>query len=193
MRGSSPLSLRVYQRKPKGESGFSPTFSSNRTPQPTVSVETIWRSWNPILSSSSKEPLFPGVPAEAEGRTWTPTPLSNKVVVPPHLHPPETVRRCLMQHETYIRSGILEHTKLSGFQFFKLMYLFSLEANYFTILWWFWPYINMIQPQVYMCPPSWTTPLTALPMPSLWVVPEHQLWVPCFMRWTCTGHLFYIW
>ena len=19
------------------------------------------------------------------------------------------------------------------------------------------------------------------------------LWVPCFMHWTCTGHLFYIW
>ena len=28
---------------------------------------------------------------------------------------------------------------------------------------------------------------------SLWVVPEHWLCIPCFMRWTCTGHLFYIW
>ena len=28
--------------------------------------------------------------------------------------------------------------------------------------------------------------------PSLWVVPEHQLWLPYFMHWTCTSHLFYI-
>ena len=27
---------------------------------------------------------------------------------------------------------------------------------------------------------------------SFWVVPEHQLWMPCFMHWICTGHLFYI-
>ena len=31
------------------------------------------------------------------------------------------------------------------------------------------------------------------PTPYLWVFPEHQLWVPCFMHRTCTGHLFYIW
>ena len=37
----------------------------------------------------------------------------------------------------------------------------------------------MNQPQVCMCPPSWTTPPTSLPTPSLWVVPEHWLWVPC--------------
>ena len=77
------------------------------TPQPTVSVETIWGSWNPTLSSSSKEPLSPGVSAEAEGRTWTPTSLSNKVVVTPTFIYQSTVRRYLMQHETYIRSGIL--------------------------------------------------------------------------------------
>ena len=28
------------------------------------------------------------------------------------------------------------------------------------------------------------------PTPTLWVVPEHWLWVPCFMHQTCTGHLF---
>jgi len=38
-----------------------------------------------------------------------------------------------------------------------------LEANYFTILWWFLPYISMNQPLVYICPPSWTRP----PPPSL--------------------------
>ena len=35
---------------------------------------------------------------------------------------------------------------------FKKINLFQLEANYFAILWWFWPYINMNQPRVYMCP-----------------------------------------
>ena len=31
-----------------------------------------------------------------------------------------------------------------------------MEANYFTILWCFLPYIDMNQPWVYMCSPSWT-------------------------------------
>ena len=31
-----------------------------------------------------------------------------------------------------------------------------MEDNYFIILWWFLPYIDMNQPRVYMCPPSWT-------------------------------------
>ena len=30
-----------------------------------------------------------------------------------------------------------------------------MEANYPTILWWSLPYIDMSQPQVYMCLPSW--------------------------------------
>ena len=37
-----------------------------------------------------------------------------------------------------------------------------MEANYFTILWWFLPYIHMNQPWVYMCFPS----CTPLPPPS---------------------------
>ena len=41
-------------------------------------------------------------------------------------------------------------------------YLFYLEANYFTILWWFLPCIDMSQPWVYMYPPCWTS----LPAPS---------------------------
>ena len=28
-----------------------------------------------------------------------------------------------------------------------------MEANYFTVLWWFLPFINMNQPQVHMCAP----------------------------------------
>ena len=55
----------------------------------------------------------------------------------------------------------------------------------------FLPYINMNQPQVYICPPI-LNPTSLLTL-SLWVVPEHWLWVPCFMHQTCTGHLFYIW
>ena len=41
----------------------------------------------------------------------------------------------------------------SPVHFFKK--LFKLEANYFTILWWFLPYIHSNQPWVYMCSPSW--------------------------------------
>ena len=77
--------------------------------------------------------------------------------------------------------------------FFQLINLFWLEHNYFTILWWLLPHINMNQPQVYMCPPILNPPPTSFPTPSLWVVAEHHLWVSCFMHWPCTGHLFYIW
>ena len=52
-----------------------------------------------------------------------------------------------------------------------------MEANYFTILWWFLPYIDVNQPRVYMCSPS----CTPLPPPSLshpsgssqCTIPEH--------------------
>ena len=70
---------------------------------------------------------------------------------------------------------------------------FKLEANYFTILWWFLPYIHMNPPWVYMCSPSWTP----LPPPSL-SHPSgssycHQPWAPCLMHRTWTGCLFHIW
>ena len=44
----------------------------------------------------------------------------------------------------------------------KRIYLFQLEVNYFIILWWFLPYTDMNQPQVYVCLPS----RTPLPPPS---------------------------
>ena len=43
---------------------------------------------------------------------------------------------------------------------------FNLEANYFTILWWFWPFIQMNQSWVYMCSPSWNPSRFPPPSPS---------------------------
>ena len=51
------------------------------------------------------------------------------------------------------------------FNFLKIyFFLFNWEANYFTILWWFLPYIHMNQLWVYMCSPYWTS--LPLPFPS---------------------------
>ena len=52
---------------------------------------------------------------------------------------------------------------VSGKRGLPTYFFFKLEANYFTILWWwFLSYNDMSQPWVYMCPPSWTP----LPPPS---------------------------
>ena len=40
-----------------------------------------------------------------------------------------------------------------------------MEDNYFTILWWFLPYINMNQPWVHTCPPHPETPTNLPPHP----------------------------
>ena len=41
------------------------------------------------------------------------------------------------------------------------------EDNCFTILWWFLPYINISQPQVYMCPLPFEPPSYLPPHPTL--------------------------
>ena len=70
------------------------------------------------------------------------------------------------------------------------VFFFQLEANYNIVL--VLPYIDMNPLWVYTCSPSWTPLPSSLPIPSLWVIPGHKLWVPCFMHQTWTGHLFYI-
>ena len=45
---------------------------------------------------------------------------------------------------------------------------------------------------VHRCAPILNRLHISLPTTPLWVVSEHQLWLPCFMNWTCIGHLFYI-
>ena len=50
--------------------------------------------------------------------------------------------------------------------FLKLINLFKLEANYFTLLWWFSPYIDMNQPR-YTCVPHPETPSQLPPHPIL--------------------------
>ena len=62
----------------------------------------------------------------------------------------------------------------SSLFFFKLINFFKLEANYFTVLWWFLPYIDMNQPWVYLCSPpiplGWprTSHLPPDPIPLGW-------------------------
>ena len=42
-----------------------------------------------------------------------------------------------------------------------------MEPNYFTTLWWFLSYIDMIQPRLHVCPAILNPSTTYLPIPSL--------------------------
>ena len=64
-------------------------------------------------------------------------------------------------------SCYLFHFFLFKVLFYFLIGLFSLETNYFTILSWFLPYIDMNQPWVYMCPhPELPSRLPPHPIPQ---------------------------
>ena len=41
--------------------------------------------------------------------------------------------------------------------------------------------------------PILNSPPTSLPIPSLRVIPVHQPWALCLIRWTWTGDLFHVW
>ena len=58
--------------------------------------------------------------------------------------------------------------------FFFPNYFYQLEANYFIVLQWFLPYIDMDQPWIYMYSPSRSPPPASLPTLSLWVFAVHQ-------------------
>ena len=45
----------------------------------------------------------------------------------------------------------------------------------------------------FTCVPHPKPPPTTVPIPSLWVIPEHQPWAPGLMHQTWTGNLFHIW
>ena len=68
------------------------------------------------------------------------------------------------------------------------------ELNYFTVLWWFLPFVDMNQPCVYMCPailnPPSHLPPHAIPLSSQSTSFGRSA---CFMHQICTGRLFYIW
>ena len=70
----------------------------------------------------------------------------------------------LKEHDHKMSTVLISFIYLfKDFFFFFPIYFYQLEANYFTILWWFLPYIDMNQPWFYMYSPS----QSPLPPPSL--------------------------
>ena len=67
-----------------------------------------------------------------------------------------------------------------------------MEANYFTILYWFCHTSTWIHDR-YTHVPHPEPPPTFLPVPSLWVIPVHQPQASCILHRTWTGDLFLIW
>ena len=82
----------------------------------------------------------------------------------PHFHISIKLHFCYKNKARAITrpTKICTVTTLTNFFFFSIL----IGTIYFTILWWFLPYIDMHQPQVYMSP-ILTLPPTSLPIPSL--------------------------
>ena len=67
-----------------------------------------------------------------------------------------------------------------------------MEANYFTILYWFCHTLIWIH-YGYTHSPHPEPPPTSLPVPSHWVNPVHQPQASCILHQTWTGDSFLIW
>ena len=90
------------------------------------------------------------------------------------------------------KTGVREHTAFVLFWevfFFKLIYF---NWRLITLQYYRFCHISTWISHGCTCVPHPEPPSTSLPTSSPWVVPVHQLWVPCFMHWTCTDHLFHI-
>ena len=77
-------------------------------------------------------------------------------------------------------------------QLFKKIFFNLINLFYFTILYWFCHTLTWICHEC-TCVPHPEPPPSSLPIPSLWVIPVHQLRAPCIMHWTWTGDSFNIW
>ena len=67
-----------------------------------------------------------------------------------------------------------------------------MEANYFTILYWFC-HTSIWIPHGCTCAPHPEPTPISLPVPSLWVIPVHQPQASCILYQTWTGDSFFIW
>ena len=83
-------------------------------------------------------------------------------------------------------------TRIFSFVFFFPIYFYQLEANYFTILQWFLPYIDMNQPWIYMCSPSRSplpTPSPSHPCESSQCISLEHLSQASNLDWRSVSHL----